>query len=260
MARTAATTEKSANAVLSASAYQHIRQKLVSGSLSAGTKISEQALADELGISRTPVRDALRQLEQEGLIERVPRVGTIVREHTTKEIRQLYELRIALERYAVERFALEHTETELAMVRKLYDQLRNLSDQMRDCQDDQELANLHRKAVAVDIAFHMAIIQCTENDWIIRSLKEARTFTRIIGARRRVRLHHDALQHIAHGKILEAVERCDAEEAGRRMVEHIRESMEGSVRDMEHEERGCRIDAFNLDIHDELSDELTGLI
>ena len=63
---------------LSQRAYQHIQREIVSGQLEPGSVISETLLAKQLGISRTPVGEAIRKLAQEGLVEQVPRYGTIV--------------------------------------------------------------------------------------------------------------------------------------------------------------------------------------
>ena len=82
-------------------AYLHIQQLLLSGKLEAGSSVSEQMLAKDLGSSRTPIREAMNQLAAEGLLEPSPNGGMIVTQLGREDIIELYELREALEVYAV---------------------------------------------------------------------------------------------------------------------------------------------------------------
>ena len=84
-------------------AYFLIQQKIVSGELMAGAAISEVSLAKELNSSRTPIREAMGQLVSEGVLEQIPNRGTIVTQFDRQDILELYELREALEVYAVEK-------------------------------------------------------------------------------------------------------------------------------------------------------------
>ncbi|WP_400164446.1 GntR family transcriptional regulator [Brevibacillus sp. TJ4] len=74
-----------------------LRKAIVTGEFKLGEKLSETALAQKLGVSRTPVREALKQLQQEGLVEIIPRVGTCVMKPTEKEIYELFKLKESLE-------------------------------------------------------------------------------------------------------------------------------------------------------------------
>ena len=98
-------------------AYQRITGAMLSGAIAPGARLVMDALAEELEISRTPVRDALRRLEQEGLIEPAGRRGFVVREIDAEEIRQTYEAREAIEGYAA-RLAARRGEQAAAEVRK----------------------------------------------------------------------------------------------------------------------------------------------
>lgn len=97
-------------------AYDRITQAMLSGVIAPGARLVMDALAEELEISRTPVRDALRRLEQEGLIEPAGRRGFVVREIDAEEIRQTYEAREAIEGYAA-RLAAHRGEVAAAEVR-----------------------------------------------------------------------------------------------------------------------------------------------
>ena len=80
---------------------QAIRMMLLTGELEPGTRIVEQDLAQELGVSRGPVREALRQIEQEGLLEYTSHVGCSVKEFTVQDVYEVYLLRANLEILAV---------------------------------------------------------------------------------------------------------------------------------------------------------------
>jgi DNA-binding GntR family transcriptional regulator len=90
---------------LAGQVYQAIRQALLNGSLALGGKLSEREIADSLRVSRTPVREALRQLERDGLVINEPQRGTFVRTFTRQEAFEIYDLRALLESYAVRRVA-----------------------------------------------------------------------------------------------------------------------------------------------------------
>ena len=97
-------------------AYQRIAAAMLNGTIAPGARLVMDALAEELEISRTPVRDALRRLEQEGLIQPAGRRGFVVREIDAEEIRQTYEAREAIEGYAA-RLAARRGEVAAAEVR-----------------------------------------------------------------------------------------------------------------------------------------------
>ena len=81
---------------------QYIKETILTGELKPGDRIVESRLAQELGVSQAPVREALRELEFSGLVEQKPFSGTYVKQVTVKEIRQFYEVRAALERLGAE--------------------------------------------------------------------------------------------------------------------------------------------------------------
>ena len=80
-------------------AYSHIRSKLLDGSATPGSRLSYGPIGKEIGVSATPVREAVGQLASEGFVELVPQLGAIVRDLTRDEAVELYELREALESY-----------------------------------------------------------------------------------------------------------------------------------------------------------------
>src|SRR5919198_3675039 len=81
--------------------HQHLREEIISGSLTPGAELQEMALAESLGVSRGPIREAIGRLAAEGLVTVRPRRGAIVRSLSKDEFLELYQVREALERMAV---------------------------------------------------------------------------------------------------------------------------------------------------------------
>jgi len=91
-----------------------IRQAIVNGQLPPGTRVAEPELAERFGISRTPIREAFRQLESEGFITVIPRKGAVVASFSEKDISDFYDLKMVLEGYAARCAARRLTEKDLA--------------------------------------------------------------------------------------------------------------------------------------------------
>ncbi|WP_109438170.1 GntR family transcriptional regulator [Aquimarina sp. AU119] len=112
--------EKLSNNELSAQAYKEVRSMIINKKLVPGQKIVQDKLAENLGISRTPLRSALQMLEGEGLIESVPRKGVIVKEFTDREIVEIFDCRIALEVTAIRLFTDRASDAEINELRNLF--------------------------------------------------------------------------------------------------------------------------------------------
>ena len=151
-----------------------LREAIVDGSLAEGEELNQAQMAERLGISRGPLREALGQLEQEGLIHSVPYKGVVVTSLTATYVRELYSLRGALETFAL-RVGIERDDP--ADVAKL----RDIVDAMRDAAsdgDDRELARL-------DLKFHSSIIHMARHDLLERTWGPLK-----IGVRRCLRTRH----------------------------------------------------------------------
>ena len=86
-------------------AYEEIKRLILDGKLSGDMPISENVLANMLGISRTPVREALRRLEMDGFVRVIPNQGVVIREVSISEVKEIYDMRIALEEFVVRELA-----------------------------------------------------------------------------------------------------------------------------------------------------------
>ena len=115
---------------LDAFVVDELRERIVSGELMAGTKIDQQALAEELGVSRMPVREALRRLSAEGFVELLSHRGAVVVQLSDEEIIEVYEMRGVLQGLASRLAVPNYTDEAVAEIRHLLDKM----DATRDVQ------------------------------------------------------------------------------------------------------------------------------
>ena len=101
-----------------------VRDRILKGEYEIGEKIKENQIASELKVSRTPIRDAFKQLENEGLIDYVPNRGCFAKGFTHQDVDDIYAVREALERLAVERAVERITDKEIDEITKIIDSMR----------------------------------------------------------------------------------------------------------------------------------------
>ena len=106
---------------------EEIRLKILNQELTPGMRIIEQDLSDELGVSRGPIREALRQLEQEGMVEYTRNVGCSVREITIQDVYETYLLRSNYEMIAVRLYEAQFTDEEIARMEETLELMKNLT-------------------------------------------------------------------------------------------------------------------------------------
>ena len=106
-----------------------IRDAIMSGALKPGEKVAEPELAERFGISRTPIREAFRQLESEGYLTVIPRKGAVVVSFSPKEIEEFYAIKSILEGYAARRACSNLTGREVEKLRAINDKLLQLADE-----------------------------------------------------------------------------------------------------------------------------------
>lgn len=211
---------------LSQRAYQHIQRKLFSGEWAAGDVLSELSVAQEMGISRTPVREAFRNLEQEGILEQVPRFGTRVKALERQDLVELYELREALEPYAVAQAAGRLSMEDQATLRMLCQEFKEVAAELKQKGKSRPDASMMRRLMSADMAFHQLLIRAAGNRRMMKIVADSRVLARIFMTTRQ---EHDLpvieQTHRYHHDILEAVKAGHADKARALMSEHIRASM-----------------------------------
>jgi DNA-binding GntR family transcriptional regulator len=209
-------------------AYQYIQSRILSGEIVAGSRISEQQLAEEMGISRTPIRSAIRELETEGLVDQVPRYGTIVKKADRRDLAEIYETRVALEGYAAESAATKISPKDLGLLNALCDQMRAEIVQMQKTNQTRVDRETLERFVHADIQFHMIILRATGNRRIMKSVS---------GSRLLAHWGH-SIPHSAamlkrfweeHLEIAHALRKGRSELARRLMIDHIRQAKDGAL-------------------------------
>ena len=115
--------------LLSEDIAESIKAAIIKGKFKPGEKISEGELAESMGISRTPLREAFRKLENEGFIEIIPRKGAVVTEIDAQEVYDLYEIKSTLEGLAARLAAVNMQDKDLEKLEKVNEELKELIDQ-----------------------------------------------------------------------------------------------------------------------------------
>lgn len=197
-------------------AYHQIRRWIVEGRLRPDERLVEQRLAEELDLSRTPVREALRMLHSEGLVHFEPHRGARVRSLSIEDVGDLYELRARLEAMAA----------ELAAERATGDQLERLSAA------EVEFASAVDQAQAGDIeairvvfhhneVFHLTVLEAAHHERLAQSLIGTVDHTLVFQAFRHYHPSVMARSVLFHGLIAEAIRCREGARAGRLMHEHV---------------------------------------
>lgn len=143
--------------------FNTLREAILRGDLVPGERLMELQLAAKLGVSRTPIREAIRMLEQEGLAITIPRKGAIVAGMTEKDMQDVLEIREALEELSVQVACDKITEEEIARLR----------ENMENFEESLKSGDLKRMAEA-DVEFHDVIYQATDNPKLINMLNNLR--------------------------------------------------------------------------------------
>ncbi len=143
-------------------AYDYIREKLLHGSLGVGDRLSPEALAREIGTSHIPVREALGQLDREGLVVQIPHRGTFVRQPDRREVEEVMELRGLLECHAASRAARRIGDAELEELRTVVRAMREVVAEIRASEPGKGWALLSRWG-ALEIAFHRILFDAAGN-------------------------------------------------------------------------------------------------
>lgn len=206
-------------------AYQHIQAEILAGRLAAGTLISETRIAEELGISRTPVGEAIRTLAAEGWVEQQPRRGTVVRSFSRREIIELYELREALETFAAGKAAVLVPDSILSRLERYCSEMQSLAEQLASSGASMLEDVPLKRFLAADMAFHLLIVRTAGNARIMKLVQQTRTISRVFRMRRQrhsLKVVERAFEF--HRRIADALRAGDGAAAALAMAEHIQVS------------------------------------
>ncbi|MCI5721562.1 MAG: GntR family transcriptional regulator [Firmicutes bacterium] len=137
--------------------YEELKKEILTGRIAPGTRMMEVELADEMGVSRTPIREAIRKLEKEGLVIIEPRRGAYASSISVKDMVDTLEVRENLEGFAAAMAAEKMTDEQI-------EELLRLADEYADA----VTANDPIKVLYMDEAFHNFIFECSENDTLLK--------------------------------------------------------------------------------------------
>lgn len=191
-----------------------IRRRIVHGELTKGDRLTEESVADEFGVSRGPVRDAVSQLVYEGLVElRRPR-GIYIKGLTGEDIEQLYSLRAALEQLAVKR--------AMAADDARWKPAEELTDQMARAADSGDHGAFYR----ADVSFHSMFYELANHPRLLATWRQYEpTFTALLD----VTINHDEDLHESaqsHRALYDTIRSGDAEAVARELDDHLRRAEE----------------------------------
>ena len=190
--------------------FNTLRQAILRGELKPGERLMEIQLANKLGVSRTPIREAIRKLELEGLVLMIPRRGAEVAEITEKSLRDVLEVRGALEELAVKLACQKITDEQIAELRaaeKEFEQALNSGD-----------VTVYAEA---DVKFHDVIYHATDNQRLIQLLFNLREqmYRYRVEYLKREEAHGTLL--VEHKKIIETIANRDMDAAVDAVCQHI---------------------------------------
>lgn len=196
-------------------AYTQIRQAIVEGRYEPGQRLIEQRIAEEFALSRTPVREALRRLEAEGLVRSEPNRGAVVRDMTTDDLADLYGLRARLEAYAAELAASRiepHQVEELDAAIADFD--RALAEQSDALEVTRAIAEANRR-------IHATILAAARHDRLGQLLERTVDVPLSFQAFRQFDRGETERSHLFHQLIRDAIVAGDPSRASALMLEHV---------------------------------------
>ncbi len=222
-------------------AYRHIRQKLLDGAVLPGARLSYGSIGKEIGVSATPVREAVGQLASEGFVELVPQLGAVVRELSREEAIELYETREALESYAAARAAERISERLLTELRRNLDQSAKLVEKVKSSSRGVASEATAKQFHSLDLGFHMLVIEASRNRRMLKVVGDSHILTRIFQADRH-EFSRDILSKTReeHEAIYDALSSHDADAAYESMKLHIRNSLDLTLAERDRATEGDR--------------------
>lgn len=201
------------NRMLSEQVATHLFKLLVNGELRGGQRINEAELSRILGISRNPIREAIRKLEERGLLVSSPRRGTFVRSFSKKDMTDIFSFRTVVEAFAIRQALPRMTDEDHA-------ELQSIVQRMQDAANSENEMEL----VEADIGFHQRICEMSGNSQTLRAFMNIRAEVQmsITLVEHRFETLEDAA--VDHWPIVEAIATRDVEKAVEALEYHIKDS------------------------------------
>lgn len=198
--------------------FNTLRQAILRGELKPGERLMEIQLANKLGVSRTPIREAIRKLELEGLVLMIPRKGAEVADISEKSLRDVLEVRKALEELAVQLACDKITEEKIVDLKKAAEDFKKILKS----KDITEIAE-------ADVRFHDIIFMATDNQKLVQLLNNLREqmYRFRVEYLKKEEVHPQLIAE--HEKIIECIMERDKVKASAIVSEHIDNQVEGVI-------------------------------
>ncbi|KCZ92137.1 GntR family transcriptional regulator [Hyphomonas johnsonii] len=193
-------------------AYETIRDGIREGKYPPGSHLTAQALAEESGLSRTPVREAMRRLHAEALIQFIPNRGAFVATWSKREIEQIYDLRILLESFAAREAASQISDLQLQELRRIADEMQAIT--LTEKPDPEQVTALNDE-------FHKLVLDASGNErlrTLLGSIVEVPLVLNTFRSYSVEQIRRSAAQHI---ELTNALEAKDRDWSGAIMTAHI---------------------------------------
>ena len=199
-------------------AYDTLKKAIITGEIPAGERIVETEYADRLHISRTPLREALRKLERDGLVEYEIRRGVVVRAFTMEDVREIYTIRNALEMLTLPSIIENAQPEDIASLREKLAEM----DKLQEKDDVEGLSPLARE-------FHAQLTSISQQKRILRVIEGQDEYIRRFSAMAIRQENRRTEAHEEHHRLVDYVEEKDLEHFTELMQHHINRSMENCL-------------------------------
>ncbi len=199
-------------------AYEMLKHAIITGEIPAGERIVETDYAERLHISRTPLREALRKLERDGLVEYVMRRGVVVRAFTIADVEEIYTIRNALEMLTLPSIIKNVTDEDIKL---LYEKLKQMDDLLQEG-NIEKLSPLTR-------AFHNQIIRISGKTRILRVIESQDEYIIRFSAMSIAQENRRQEAHQEHYEIVECLQKRDLDRLQAIMQKHIDRSKENCL-------------------------------
>lgn len=208
-------------------AYDRIRELLRAGEMPPGTRVSSLELSRRLGISRTPVREALSRLCSDGVVKEVPGFGVCVHVPDEREVRELYGMREVLECYVVREAAQHITEENIVRLEELLLQWRALARHLQELNGSALDPKLQDRWIRIDEKFHDLLLHAADNKLLYKTVDDMRLTAQTLETRRtspelQVTLSSAAKTYRDHKLLVKALRARDADAAEALMRKQLR--------------------------------------
>lgn len=201
------------------SVYERLCRDIQSGVLAPGSRLREAEIAERLSVSRTPVREAIRRLEADGLVDHLPRSGAAVRRLDYSEMMELYEMRTVLEGTAARLAARAASPVELEELAAINDDMAASGGQ-------------HERLFQLNRQFHRRLLDAARNRFLLKSMATIENTLLILGASNMYRPERAVAAIAEHAEVLDALFARDGAGAEAAMRRHMERAQFARLQNM----------------------------